>query len=96
MAIDKEKLKHYAELLETEIDRLKGQEKDVHELADYDGLQRDIADAKAGRVSEPRWDHGLGRWVLDQSDIPGLQPLSSTLSSFQLLLRGWDLPGEKK
>lgn len=92
MAIDKEKLKWYAELLESEINKYKGESKDARFLADYDELQKDIYDAKEGRVSQPRWDHGLGYWIDERSKIREHPSLSNALSEFILLLGGLKLP----
>lgn len=96
MAIDKEKLKHYAELLEEQIDKYKDSSEDARFLAEYDGLQDDIADAKARRVTEPRWDHGLGYWLAEKSRIRDCPSVSTTLSRFRLLLRGRALSEDKK
>lgn len=92
--MDAIKLKQYAELLETVIAANKSKSKDIAFLAAYPPLIKAIADAKEGKIDEPRGSEfqGLNRWVLDQSEIPRFPELSATLSAFELLLEDWPLP----
>ena len=85
------KLKLHAELLEREIQANLGKSRDVDWLLQYSPLLEAIRDAKESRIDKPReLGAGLGRWLTDESEIPGIKGLSLRLSEFRLLLRGWD------
>ncbi len=90
--MDAQKLKRYAELLESEIQMNVGKSKDVDWLAQYPPLLQALADAKNGRIDEPR-DLGLSRWELESS-IQDFRSVSHRLAQFELLLEGWALPSE--
>ncbi len=92
--MDAAKLKQYAELIEAANQANIGKSKDIAFLAYHLPLRRAIADAKAGKITEPRGREfqGLNRWILDQSEIPRFSELSSALSAFELLLEDWPLP----
>ena len=85
------KLKLHAELLEREIQANLGKSRDVDRLAQYSTLLEAIRDAKEGRINKPREiGAGLWRWIMDESEIPGIKGLSLRLSQFDLLLHGLD------
>ena len=91
------KLKLHAELLEREIQANLGKSRDVDWLLQYSPLLEAIRDAKEGRIDKLReLDDGLWRWIMDESEIPGIRELSLRLSQFDFLLGGWDkLPSEE-
>ncbi len=91
------KLKLHAELLEREIQANLGKSRNVERLAQYSPLLKAISDAKEGRIDKPREiGEGIWRWIMDESEIPGIKGLSLRLSQFDLLLCGWDkLPSEE-
>ncbi|CAN0626036.1 conserved protein of unknown function [Burkholderia multivorans] len=91
--MDAIKLKQYAELLEAEIQANRGKSKEVDWLAQYPPLVEALADAKAGRISQPRNLGGLGRWE-QESGIQDFDKVTERLAKFELLLWGWKLPSE--
>ncbi|CAB3779458.1 hypothetical protein [Pararobbsia alpina] len=90
--MDAIKLRHYAELLETEIQANRGKSKDVDWLAQYRTLLEALEDARTGRIDQPR-ELGLNRWLFE-SNIQEFDMLTERLAQFEILLRGSELPSE--
>lgn len=85
------KLKFYAEQLDAAIQKHRTSNSDVEWLATYSTLTSAISAAKAGTLVTPMRDLGCGRFVLE-SEIPGIREVAEPLSSFTLLVEGFDLP----
>lgn len=70
-----------------------GESKDIDFLIGLPGLSKAISDAKNGLIEEPRdLGLGIGIWI-QESNIRDYKDVSSLLSEFGLLLKGWELPG---
>ena len=87
--MDPIRLEKHAQLLEAEIQANLGKSKDVDWLAQYPTLLEALADARAGRITQPR-DLGL-TWWLFESNIQDFDNLTERLMQFETLLRGLEL-----
>ena len=92
--MDALKLKHWALILETELEANKGRSKDVSELAIYEPLVEAIEMAKREEISHPIDIPAMQHWSFE-TDIPSFKGVSHALSCFRILLWGWELPKEK-
>ena len=87
--MDQVKLKKYALLLESEIEKYKDESKDVLALSEYEPIVKAIKDAKNMAIEQP---HEIQlRFFYFESSIQNFRALSDYLAIFSLLLKGWEI-----
>lgn len=85
--MDREKLKHWAILLEQEMQKHRAESKDVASLYDYKELIDAIKSAKEKRIEESIELPAL-TYYLFETNIRDFKGLANALSGFSLLLEG--------
>lgn len=89
--LDKQQLKQWAIALEQELEKHRGQSKDVAELCEYQTLMESIQKAKAEAIGEPVDLRALSYYFFE-TRLRNFKELTHALNCFSLLLEGYVLP----